>query len=71
MYISSFIYDLDIQIMGVGCPGSFFEMALSVKGKVTTGSALNGTVNSLVQILAYLVHSMTISQLYLGVGHFV
>ena len=35
------------------------------RGKTTTGSALDGA-----QILAYLVHNMSRSQLYLGFGHF-
>ena len=40
------------------------------RGKTTTGSALDGAVFDLAQILAYLVHSMSRSQLYLGFGHF-
>ena len=40
------------------------------RGKTTTGSALNGAVFDITQILAYLVHNMSRSQLYLGFGHF-
>ena len=40
------------------------------KGKTTTGSALDGAVFGIAQILAYLVHNMSRSQLYLGFGHF-
>ena len=39
------------------------------RGKTTTGSALDGAVFDIAQILAYLVHSMSRSQLYLGFGH--
>ena len=39
-------------------------------GKTTTGSALDGAVFDIAQILAYLVHNMSKSQLYLGFGHF-
>ena len=41
-----------------------------LRGKTTTGSALDGVVFDIAQILAYLVHSMNRSQLYLGFGHF-
>ena len=37
---------------------------------ITTGSALDGAVFDITQILAYLVHNMSRSQLYLGFGHF-
>ena len=40
------------------------------RGKTTTGSALDGAVFDIAQILAYLVHDMSRSQLYLGFGHF-
>ena len=40
------------------------------RGKTTTGSALDGAVFDIAQILAYLVHNMSRSQLYLGSGHF-
>ena len=36
------------------------------RGKTTTGSALDGAVFDIAQILAYLVHNMSSSQLYLG-----
>ena len=40
------------------------------RGKTTTESALDGAVFDIAQILAYLVHNMSRSQLYLGFGHF-
>ena len=40
------------------------------RGKTTTGSALDGAVFDIAEILAYLVHNMSRSQLYLGFGHF-
>ena len=40
------------------------------RGKTTTGSAQGGAVFDIAQILAYLVHTMSRSQLYLGFGHF-
>ena len=40
------------------------------RGKTTAGSALDGAVLDLTQILAYLVCNMSRSQLYLGFGHF-
>ena len=39
------------------------------RGKTTTVSALDGAVFDIAQILAYLVHNMSRSQLYLGFGH--
>ena len=41
-----------------------------LRGKTTTGSALDGAVFDIAQKLAYLVHNMSRSQLYLGFGHF-
>ena len=41
-----------------------------LRGKTTTGSALDGAVFDIAQILAYLVHNMSRSQFYLGFGHF-
>ena len=41
-----------------------------LRGKTTTGSTLHGAVFDIAQILAYLVHNMSRSQLYLGFGHF-
>ena len=41
-----------------------------LRGKTTTGSALDGAVFDIAQILAYLVHNMNRSQSYLGFGHF-
>ena len=49
----------------VSCGGHHRPM-----GKTTTGSALDGAVFDIAQILAYLVHNMSRSQLYLGFGHF-
>ena len=40
------------------------------RGKTTTGSALDGAVFDIAQILAYLIHNMSRSHLYLGFGHF-
>ena len=40
------------------------------RGKTTMGSALDGAVLDIAQILAYLVHNISRSQLYLGFGHF-
>ena len=41
-----------------------------LRGKTTTGSALDGAVFDIAQILAYLIHNMSRSKLYLGFGHF-
>ena len=41
-----------------------------LRGKTTTGSALDGAVFDIAQILAYLVHNMSRSQSHLGFGHF-
>ena len=41
-----------------------------LRGKTTTGSALDGAVFDITEILAYLVHNMSRSQVYLGFGHF-
>ena len=41
-----------------------------LRGKTTTGSALDGAVFDIAQLLAYLVHNMSRSQLHLGFGHF-
>ena len=41
-----------------------------LRGKTTTGSALDGAVFDIVQILAYLVQNISRSQFYLGFGHF-
>ena len=40
------------------------------RGKTTMGSALDEAALDFTQILAYLVHNMSRSQLYLGFGHF-
>ena len=54
---------------GWGCEVSFGGH-LQPRGKTTTWSALDGAVFDIAQILAYLVHNMSRSQLYLGFGHF-
>ena len=41
-----------------------------LRGKTTTGSALDGAVFDIAQIVDYLVHNMSRSQLYFGFGHF-
>ena len=46
------------------------HQAIRQRGKITTGSALDGAVLDFTQILAYLVHNMSRYQLYLGFGHF-
>ena len=43
---------------------------ISFKRKDHHRSALDGAVFDIAQILAYLVHNMSRSQLYLGFGHF-
>ena len=47
-----------------------FVVYLRLRGKTTTRSALDGAVFDIAQILAYLVHNMSRSQLHLGFGHF-
>ena len=41
-----------------------------LRGKTTTGSALDGAVFDIAQILTHLIHNMSWSQLYLGFVHF-
>ena len=53
------------QTIGVSCGGHHRP-----RRKTTTGSALDGAVFDIAQILAYLVHNMSRSQIYLGFGHF-
>ena len=48
----------------------FLWWAPLLRGTTTTGSALDGAILNFTQILAYLVHNMSRSQLYLGFGHF-
>ena len=58
------------KILGwVGLWG-FLWWAPSAKRKDHHGWALDGAVFDIAQILAYLVHNMSRSQLYLGFGHF-
>ena len=47
-----------------------FFIGIRLRGKTTTGSALDGAVFDIAQILAYLAHNMSRSQLYLEFGHF-
>ena len=54
---------------GWGCEVSFGGHHRQ-RGKTTIGSALDGAVLDFTQILAYLVHNMSRSQLYLGFSHF-
>ena len=56
-----------IQYQAITC---LIHLPLMPRGKTTTGLALDGAVFDIAQILAYLVHNMNISQLYLGFGHF-
>ena len=65
-----FLYALQINWGGWGCEVSCGGHHRP-RGKTTTGSALDGAVFDITQILAYLVHNMSRSQLYLGFGHFV
>ena len=51
-------------------PHQFSDRVPPPGGKTTTGSALDGAVFDIAQILAYLVHNMSRSQLYLGFGQF-
>ena len=44
--------------------------SMSMEEKTTTGPALGGAVFDLAQILAYLVHNMSTSQLYMGFCRF-
>ena len=48
----------------------FFVVGNRQRGNTTTGSALDGAVHDFNEILAYLLHNMSRSQLYLGFGHF-
>ena len=54
------------------CPGTLSSCQVTTTHglQTTTGSALDGAVFDIAQILAYLVHNMSRSQLYLGFGHF-
>ena len=60
---------LSIQWGGWGCEVSCCGYHRP-RGKTTMGSALDGAVFDFAQILAYLVHNMSRSQLHLGFGHF-
>ena len=67
-FIKRFIYILPWQCWGgwgceVSCGGHH-----RLRGKTTTGSALDGAVFDIAQILACLVHNMSRSQLYLGLA---
>ena len=57
------------QLGWVGLWG-FLWWAPSAKRIDHPGTALDGAVFDIAQILAYLVHNMSRSQLYLGFGHF-
>ena len=58
-----------VGVWGLGLWG-FLRWAPSQRGKTTTGSALDGAVLDFTQILAYPIHNMSGSQLYVGFGHF-
>ena len=66
------IHFLHISFKTLGWVGlwGFLWWAPSAQRKYHHGSALDGAVFDIAQILAYLVHNMSRSQLYLGVGHF-
>ena len=69
-YISLRVQQVSLTVRGGwGCEVSFGGHHRP-RGKTTTGSALDGAVFDIAQILAYLVHNMSRSQLYLGFGHF-
>ena len=53
-----------------GCESSIHDHDIDIC-VTTTGLALDGAAFDIAQILAYLVHNMSRSQLYLGFGHFV
>ena len=53
---------------GVG--GAVRFLVVGTISQEDTGSALDGAVFDIAQILAYLVHNMSRSHLYLGFGHF-
>ena len=56
---------------GVGGSVKFLVVGtIGHEERPTKGSALDGAVFDISQILAYLVHNMSRSQLYLGFGHF-
>ena len=54
-------------ILGVGGAVRFLVVGTIGQGE---RPALDGAVFDIAQILAYLVHNMSRSQLYLGFGHF-
>ena len=67
IYVSPSLSDSSWGGWGCGVPcGGHHQQ----RGKTTMGSALDGAVLDFTQILAYLVHNMNRSQLYLGFGHF-
>ena len=61
-----------MQQPGVGGTVRFLVVgtAIGQGQRPPTGSALDGAVFDIAQILAYLEHNMSRSQLYLGFGHF-
>ena len=54
----------------VGWVGLWGFLYHQQRGKTTWGSALDGAILDFSQTLAYLVHIISRSQLYLGFGHF-
>ena len=69
-YMLLFPYIISSSWGGWGCDVSCGHGHHWHRGKTTTGSALDGAVLDITQILAYLAHNMSRSQLYLGFGHF-
>ena len=70
IFVSEISIKISLKLWGgwgceVSCGGHHRQ-----RGKTTTGSALDGAVLDFTQILAYLVHNMNRSQLYLGFDHF-
>ena len=59
-----------IQMGWVGLWGLLVVGTIGHEERPPRGSALDGAVFDIAQILAYLVHNMSRSQLYLGFGHF-
>ena len=66
-------YSLYKTTLGLGVGGAVRFLVVGTIGqeeRPPRGSALDGAVFDIAQILAYLVHNMSRSQLYLGFGHF-
>ena len=74
--LTNFTHILQGYFTGLGALGGGRGCEVScgghhrLRGKTTTGSALDGAVFYIAQILAYVVHNMSRFQLYLGFGQF-